>query len=84
MCKYPLKSYYLYTMPYEIERKFLLANDDWKPLVTKSVVLKQGYLNSVKERTVRVRIAGEQAFLTIKGPVTGVSRAEYEYEIPLT
>lgn len=71
-------------MPQEIERKFLTANEAWKSEVSRSVLLKQGYLNSTKERTVRIRIAGEQAFLTIKGPVTGVTRAEYEYEIPIS
>lgn len=71
-------------MPNEIERKFLLASDDWKSEVSRSVTIKQGYLNSLKERTVRIRISGEQAFLTIKGPVTGVTRAEYEYEIPIS
>ena len=70
-------------MSKEIERKFLLASDEWKSEVSRSVTLKQGYLSSTKERTVRVRISGEQAFLTIKGPVTGVTRAEYEYEIPV-
>jgi len=70
-------------MPNEIEKKFLLANNDWKSEVSRSVTLKQGYLNSIKERTVRIRIAGEQAFLTIKGPVFGITRAEYEYEIPI-
>lgn len=68
----------------EIERKFLLANDDWKAGVSRAVSMKQGYLNSAKQRTVRVRIAGEQAFLTIKGPVTGVTRPEFEYEVPVT
>ena len=43
----------------------------------------QGYLNRDKERTVRVRVAGEQAFLTLKGLTTGASRAEFEYEIPV-
>ncbi len=71
-------------MPQEIERKFLLANDDWKSDVSRSITLKQGYLNSTKERTVRIRVSGEQAFLTIKGPVSGVTRAEYEYEVPVS
>jgi len=45
--------------------------------------LRQGYLNRDKERTVRVRIAGSRAYLTIKGLTRGVSRPEFEYEIPL-
>lgn len=70
-------------MPQEIERKFLLANNDWKTDADRSVTMKQGYLNAAKERTVRIRIAGEQAFLTIKGPVAGVTRPEFEYEVPI-
>jgi len=70
-------------MPQEIERKFLLAKDHWKAEVDRAVTMKQGYLNSAKERTVRIRIAGEEAFLTIKGPVAGVTRSEFEYEVPV-
>jgi len=44
---------------------------------------RQGYLSTVKERTVRIRVAGEQGYVTIKGITVGASRAEYEYEIPL-
>lgn len=67
----------------EIERKFLVKNDAWRGLVT-GVLYRQGYLCGVKERTVRVRVAGEKAFLTIKGLTVGAARAEYEYEIPVT
>lgn len=70
-------------MPQEIERKFLLKNKDWKAQVNKSYALKQGYLSTHPERTVRVRIKGEKGILTIKGKNEGISRAEYEYEIPL-
>ncbi len=65
----------------EIERKFLV-DPAWRPK-DEGTYFKQGYLSSVKERVVRVRIAGPEAKLTIKGVTTGVSRAEYEYEIPL-
>lgn len=67
-------------MAAEIERKFLVH--DWEPK-TEGTYFKQGYLSSVKERVVRVRIAGTKAKLTIKGVTKGVSRAEYEYEIPI-
>jgi adenylate cyclase len=67
----------------EIERKFLLKGSDWKSLA-KGTRYRQGYLNSVKERTVRVRTVGDKGFLTIKGITTGASRAEYEYPIPLS
>lgn len=70
-------------MATEIERKFLLKNDDWKKEVTKSTSIKQGYLATDAERTVRVRVKGEKGFLTVKGKTEGVSRAEFEYEIPL-
>jgi len=70
-------------MPREIERKFLLTDDSWKADVSRAVGMRQGYLNSAPERTVRVRIAGERAYLTVKGPVTGITRPEFEYEIPV-
>jgi len=65
----------------EIERKFLVAAS-WQPHDA-GTYYKQGYLSSVKERVVRVRIAGAAAKLTIKGLTSGVSRAEFEYDIPL-
>jgi adenylate cyclase len=67
-------------MATEIERKFLVLGDDWR--TDQGVRVRQGYLNRDKERTVRVRIAGEKAFLTIKGINTGATCAEFEYEIP--
>lgn len=70
-------------MSKEIERKFLLRNDDWRAGDTPGTVFRQGYLSTVKERTVRVRIAGDKAFLTIKGLPQGIARSEFEYEIPL-
>jgi adenylate cyclase len=65
----------------EIERKFLVIGDVWRSLA-KETPCRQGYLNSAKERTVRIRTIGEKAFLTIKGPTVGATRSEYEYEIP--
>jgi len=70
-------------MAFEIERKFLTANEGWRDQVTSTTSLWQGYLNSEKARTVRVRIAGEKGYLTIKGPSVGIVRKEFEYEIPL-
>lgn len=69
-------------MAQEIERKFLVRGDGWRALA-KGTPLRQGYLNSEKERTVRVRVAGDKAFLTVKGVTVGATRPEYEYEIPL-
>ena len=70
-------------MPKEIERKFLLKNDHWKSEFISRTVIKQGYLSTQKERTVRVRILGEKGFLTIKGATVGMTRLEFEYEIPV-
>ncbi len=66
----------------EIERKFLVKGNAWQEGAT-GTRYRQGYLNSQSDRTVRVREAGDQAFLTIKGPSLGASRSEYEYLIPL-
>jgi len=65
----------------EIERKFLLTGDAWRELA-EGTHYRQGYLNSVKERTVRVRTINDKGFLTIKGITVGATRVEYEYEIP--
>jgi CYTH domain-containing protein len=67
----------------EIERKFLMKDDSWRSLA-KGTRYRQGYLNSTKERVVRVRTIDEKGFLTIKGITTGATRVEYEYEIPDT
>ena len=69
-------------MAQEIERKFLVAGASWKDGAI-GMLIRQGYLSSVKERTVRVRVAGGKAFLTIKGVNRGVTRTEFEYPIPV-
>jgi adenylate cyclase len=69
-------------MGVEIERKFLVKRDRWNPAIAGTRYC-QGYVTSGKGRTVRVRIAGDQGFLTLKGPTRGLSRAEFEYPIPL-
>ncbi len=69
-------------MPKEIERKFLIANDSWKAGVQRSSFFAQGYLTYDPERTVRVRETDTHGFLTIKGLTVGLSRDEFEYEIP--
>jgi CYTH domain-containing protein len=68
-------------MGMEIERKYLMASDEWRGLA-EGVDYRQGYLSTVKERTVRVRTIGDSGFLTIKGISIGASRVEYEYEVP--
>ncbi len=73
-------------MAQEIERKFLVKNDSYKTEATKQTRITQGYLSSVPERTVRVRIKGDKGFITIKGigNASGASRYEWEKEIPVT
>ena len=67
---------------YEIERKFLVDRNKWNPK-DKGKKIKQGYLSVDPERTVRVRIADKEAFLTIKGKSVGIKRTELEYKIPI-
>ena len=66
----------------EIERKFLVTGEGWRAMAT-GENFRQGFLSTEKERTVRVRVAGRKGTLTIKGKSNGISRAEYEYEIPV-
>lgn len=69
-------------MGIEIERKFLVTGDGWR--TSDPTLYSQGYLSRDRSRTVRVRVAGEAGFLTIKGPTNGTARAEFEYQIPLS
>ena len=69
-------------MGIEIERKFLVKDASWKAAADQGRVCRQGYLLSDGGMTLRVRLIGENAFLTIKGPSRGISRQEFEYEIP--
>ena len=72
-------------MAQEIERKFLVLNESFKAAAAKSTRITQGYLSSLPERTVRVRIKGAAGFITIKGigSASGASRYEWEKEIPI-
>ena len=67
-------------MAKEIERKFLVAEGSWRN--AEGTQYRQGYLNSVKERIVRVRTINDEGYLTIKGLTVGATRREFEYEIP--
>jgi adenylate cyclase len=68
----------------EIERKFLVVSDDWKSLVSSSNSIRQGYLSANDLATVRIRIVDDaKALLTVKGKVVGITRDEFEYEVPL-
>lgn len=77
-------------MGIEIERKFLLADDSWRSLVASSHPMAQGYLvgtaaleSGMARGSVRVRIAGNEAWLNIKSATLGIERQEYEYPLPL-
>lgn len=67
-------------MATEIERKFRVKEGSWRN--AKGMRYRQGYLNSAKERVVRVRTINDKGYLTIKGLTVGASRLEFEYEIP--
>jgi adenylate cyclase len=74
----------------EIERKFLVVGEGWRAQVVKSVRMAQGYINDMaalrearQNASVRVRIAGDQAFLNLKSRELGRSRQEFDYPIPV-
>ena len=69
-------------MGLEIERKFLVSGDAWRSAVTTSRCLRQGYLAIDGKTNVRVRTDGQRSWLTIKGKGEGITRPEFEYEIP--
>lgn len=70
-------------MATEIERKFLVTGDGWRSAVTSHVDIRQAYLAVTDANTVRVRIYGGMAFLTIKSAGAGLSRQEFEFPIPV-
>ncbi|MDE6496689.1 MAG: CYTH domain-containing protein [Duncaniella sp.] len=69
-------------MAKEIERKYLVNDDSYKVMAVKAVAIKQSYLNRDPQCTVRIRIKGNQGFLTVKGITVGATRDEWEYPIP--
>lgn len=70
-------------MAVEIERKYLVINDKWKSSVESEAVMKQAYLATVENASIRVRVAKGKAYLNIKSSTQGIRRSEYEYEIPV-
>ncbi|MEM7349152.1 MAG: CYTH domain-containing protein [Chloroflexota bacterium] len=70
-------------MALEIERKFLVINDNWKKNIIKTERMVQGYLGGNKQSSVRIRIYGEHADINIKANVIGSQRLEYEYPVSL-
>ncbi len=69
-------------MAYEIERKFLLKNDDWRADVYQTVAIKQAYLCNTEKASLRIRIANQQAYISSKTMTESIRRHEFEYEIP--
>ncbi|MDE6370405.1 MAG: CYTH domain-containing protein, partial [Duncaniella sp.] len=70
-------------MAKEIERKFLIKDNSFVELATKSVHIRQAYLSDRPEATVRLRVAGQHAYITVKSKNHGATRDEWEYEIPI-
>jgi len=68
-------------MAKEIERKFLIKSTEYRHLA-EAVDYRQGYICRSAEKVVRIRLAGDKAYITIKGTATGYTRDEFEYEIP--
>ena len=66
----------------EIERKFLVKNNSWEK-DTKPQLIRQGYLAISKDKVIRVRVSGDKGFITIKGKSYGITRYEFEYNIPV-
>lgn len=72
-------------MAQEIERKFLVASDAWRAEAKSATRIVQGYLSSNSKATIRVRLMDDsEAVVTIKGPVSGITRSEFEYAIPIS
>lgn len=71
-------------MPLEIEHKYLIDEEKWSRLIPDSSTrIAQAYIHAEADKSVRVRIRGDQAYLTIKGKGEGIKRLEFEYEIPV-
>lgn len=70
-------------MGFERERKYRVTSDGWRDAVETSTAYRQGYLCTGEGVTVRVRVAGGAAWLAVKGPTEGISRAEFEYPVPV-
>ena len=69
-------------MAIEIEHKFRLSGDGWRRQIRSSTLLRQGYLANTARASVRVRLAGDGAWLSVKAMTPGRSRAEYEVPVP--
>lgn len=67
----------------EIERKFIVKDSDWQEGAS-GVSCRQGYIPTVNQVTVRVRVMGDQGYITLKGQHKGITRTEYEYTVPVS
>ena len=70
-------------MPTEIERKYLIANDNWKTYADEGKHMIQGYMASNEHSSIRIRVNNDNANLNIKSNTIGIQRSEYDYPIPL-
>jgi len=70
-------------MASEIERKFLLASDAWRDAVVSTADYCQGYMANTDKASFRIRVAGDKAYLNIKGATLSIERTEYDYQIPV-
>lgn len=70
-------------MAVEIEKKYLVINDNWRKFVTKSDTYIQGYFSTDESCSIRIRISEKKATLNIKSATLGVTRTEYDYPVPL-
>ena len=70
-------------MALEIERRFLIKNDNWKKFVTKKIFIEQGYLSkSLDDWIIRIRFTGKNYQITLKKHIAGFTNFEFEYSIP--
>jgi len=70
-------------MPKEIEKKFLVSDDQWKKYTVSYISIVQGYIAQSENCIVRIRISNDKAWLTVKGKQVGFTRSEFEYQIPV-
>ena len=70
-------------MTFEIERRFLIKNDNWKEFITKKIFIEQGYLSkSLDDWTIRIRFTGKEFKITLKKHIESFTNFEFEYSIP--
>lgn len=69
-------------MAIEIERKFRVLDDSWRVLAHRRTLLRQGYLANTAKASIRVRVAGDEGWVSVKSMTPGLSRSEFEYPVP--